>query len=257
VAGACLTLSITIPGHASTLAGPQRGLGGASPAAHPTIRLAHVAGTGGGDERLIAQLRLGNETAFRTLVKRHDGAMRRVAFSYVRDASVADEVVQETWLAVIRGLDRFEARSSLKTWIFSILVKRAQSRGVRERRTTPFSALATYDEETGATVDPERFLPADHAAAGYWALTPNRFFELPEDRLLAEETTRLVAEAISRLPTRQQQVISLRDVDGWEADEVCESLGLSAANQRVLLHRARSAVRSELEEYFGAEVVAS
>jgi RNA polymerase sigma-70 factor (ECF subfamily) len=216
-----------------------------------------VVGTGRSNERLIAELRSGDETAFRTLVKRHDGAMRRVAFAYVRNVSVADEVVQETWLAVIKGLDRFEARSSLKTWIFSILVKRAQSRDVRERRTTPFSSLATQDGETGATVDPERFLPADHAAAGYWALTPNRFFELPEDRLLAEETTRLVAEAISRLPARQQQVISLRDVEGWEAEEVCNSLGLSAANQRVLLHRARAAVRGDLEEYFGAEVVAS
>jgi RNA polymerase sigma-70 factor, ECF subfamily len=222
-----------------------------------TIRLAPVAGGGRSDERLIAQLRSGDETAFRTLVRRHDRAMRRVAFSYVGNASVADEVVQETWLAVIKGLDRFEARSSLKTWVFSILVRRAQSRGVRERRTMPFSSLSTHDEETGGTVDPERFLPADHAAAGYWALTPNRFFELPEDRLLAEETTRLVTEAISRLPARQQQVISLRDIEGWDAQEVCDSLGLSAANQRVLLHRARAAVRGELEEYFGAEVVAS
>lgn len=203
---------------------------------------------------MIRALKSGDEAAFCALVKRHGATMRRVARTFVSDASVADEVVQETWLGVIRGLDRFEGRSSLKTWIFSILVKRAQSRGARERRTTPFSALVRGDHDEVPTVDPDRFLPADHAAAGYWSLTPNRFFELPEDRLLAAETAQLVEEAICRLPARQQQVIRLRDVDGWDADEVCESLELSAANQRVLLHRARAAVRAELEQYF-AEVV--
>jgi RNA polymerase sigma-70 factor (ECF subfamily) len=199
---------------------------------------------------MLAQLRAGDEMAFRELVKCHDRAMRRIALSFVRTPSVADEVVQETWLAVIQGLARFEGRSSLKTWIFRILVNRAQSRGVREQRTTPFSSLSAADEEDGPTVDPDRFLPAGHAAAGYWSITPSRFFELPEDRLLAAETSALVASAIEKLPDRQQQVIRLRDVEGWEADEVCESLGLSPANQRVLLHRARAAVRAGLEEYF-------
>jgi RNA polymerase sigma-70 factor (ECF subfamily) len=204
---------------------------------------------------MLVALKAGDETAFGMLVKRHDRAMRRVAYSFVSNVSVADEVVQETWLAVIRGLERFEGRSSLKTWIFSILVKRAQSRGVRERRTVPFSSLAGRDEDQTSTVDPDRFLPPEHAAAGYWSLSPSRFFDLPEDRLLATETAERVADAISRLPARQQQVIRLRDVEGWDADEVCESLELSAANQRVLLHRARAAVRAELERYFATELV--
>jgi RNA polymerase sigma-70 factor (ECF subfamily) len=206
------------------------------------------------EERLLARLRAGDETAFRELVTRHDRAMKRIALTFVRSSSVADEVVQETWLAVIKGLDRFEGRSSLKTWIYRILANRAQSRGAREQRTTPFSSLAPADEDDGPTVDPDRFLPTGDATAGYWSVTPSRFFELPEDRMLAAETSALVAAAIAQLPARQQQVIRLRDVDGWEAEEVCESLDLSPANQRVLLHRARSAVRASLEEYF-TEVV--
>lgn len=201
-------------------------------------------------EVMLARLRAGDEMAFRELVKCHDRAMRRIALSYVRTPSVADEVVQETWLAIIQGLGRFEGRSSLKTWMFRILVNRAQSRGVREQRTTPFSSLSADDAEGGPTVDPDRFLPAGHAAAGYWSVTPSRFFELPEDQMLAAETSALVAAAIQKLPDRQRQVITLRDIEGWDADEVCQSLGLSAANQRVLLHRARAAVRAELEEYF-------
>jgi RNA polymerase sigma-70 factor (ECF subfamily) len=199
---------------------------------------------------VLARLRAGDEQAFRELVKCHDRAMRRIALSYVRTPSVADEVVQETWLAIIQGLGRFEGRSSLKTWMYRILVNRAQSRGVREQRTTPFSSLSADDDENGPTVDPDRFLPAGHAAAGYWSVTPSRFFELPEERMLAEETSALVAAAIEKLPDRQRRVITLRDIEGWDADEVCEGLELSAANQRVLLHRARAAVRAELEEYF-------
>jgi RNA polymerase sigma-70 factor (ECF subfamily) len=206
------------------------------------------------EERLLTRLRAGDETAFRELVKCHDRAMKRIALTFVRSPSVADEVVQETWLAVIKGLERFEGRSSLKTWIFRILANRAQSRGAREQRTTPFSSLAPSDALEGPTVDPDRFLPAGHAAAGYWSVTPSHFFELPEDRLLAAETSALVAAAIEQLPDRQQQVIRLRDVEGWDAEEVCTCLELSQANQRVLLHRARSAVRARLEEYF-TEVV--
>lgn len=182
--------------------------------------------------------------------------MRRVALSFVPTASIADEVVQETWLAVIRGLSRFEGRCSLKTWIFRILVNRAQSRGARERRITPMSSLLDADNEAGGTVDPERFLPPGSTFDGYWAVSPTRFFELPEERLLARETVELVAEAIAALPTRQRQVIQLRDVEGWEAEEVCESLTLSAANQRVLLHRARAAVRVALESHFSEVTLA-
>jgi RNA polymerase sigma-70 factor, ECF subfamily len=213
-----------------------------------------VGGVTSNEDVLLTRLRAGEETAFRELVKQHDRTMRRIALSFVQTASVADEVVQETWLAVIRGLDRFEGRSSLKTWIFRILVNRAQSRGVRERRTTPFSSLASTDDEPGCTVDPERFVPPGHTSAGYWVTPPSRFFELPEERLLAAETAELIERSISALPLRQQQVIRLRDVDGWDAQEVCESLDISPANQRVLLHRARAAVRAAMEAHF-SEVV--
>lgn len=206
---------------------------------------------GATESDLVARLRAGDELAFRELVKRHDRAMRRIALTFVQTPSVADEVVQESWLAVIRGLAAFEGRSSLKTWIFRILVNRAQSRGMRERRVTPFSSVIGHElQEESATVDASCFLPAGSTFDGYWAVSPSRFFQLPEERLLSGETTRLVAEAIDALPPRQQQVIRLRDIDGWEAEEVCESLGISAANQRVLLHRARAAVRAALEDHF-------
>jgi RNA polymerase sigma-70 factor, ECF subfamily len=207
------------------------------------------------ESAVLERLRAGDEMAFRELVARNDAAMRRVARTCVSSAAVADEVVQEAWLAIIEGLDRFEGLCSLKSWMFTILVNRARTRGVREQRTTPFSALVDAEGDDGPTVDPDRFLPPGHPVAGYWSMTPNHFFELPEDRLLAEETRRQVAEAIRRLPVRQRQVISLRDVEGWDAEEVCECLGLTAANQRVLLHRARAAVRAELEEYLAGEVV--
>jgi RNA polymerase sigma-70 factor (ECF subfamily) len=205
------------------------------------------------EDALIARLQAGDEAAFRELVMRHDRAMRRLALSYVRTVAAADEVVQETWLAVIRGLGKFERRSSLKTWIFRILVNRAQTRGARDRRVVPFSSLAPEDQDPA--VDPERFLPPGHPVAGYWSTIPNRFFELPEDRLLADEAKGLIAEAIAGLPDRQRRVIELRDVEGWESEEVCESLGLSPENQRVLLHRARSTVRAILEEYFTPQAV--
>jgi RNA polymerase sigma-70 factor (ECF subfamily) len=180
--------------------------------------------------------------------------MTRAARSFVSTAAVADEVVQDTWLAVIQGLDKFESRSSLKTWIFRILANQARTRGVREQRTTPFSSVVEEEEDRPA-VDPGRFLEAGNAFAGYWSVPPSRFFDLPEDQLLAAETTALVAQAISELPARQQEVIRLRDVEGWEAAEVCEGLGISEANQRVLLHRARAHVRSQMESHF-SEVVA-
>jgi len=213
-----------------------------------------VGATGSDEGVLLARLRAGDEAAFRDLVSAHHRAMRRVALSYVQTPAAADEVVQETWLAVIRGLSRFEGRSSLKTWIFRILVNRAQTRGARERRIVPFSALAP-DGDAGPTVDPDRFLPPGHPVAGYWSLTPSRFFELPEERLLATEVSALIAETIAGLPERQRRVIELRDVEGWDAEEVCASLRLTAANQRVLLHRARSAVRAVLEDYSAVQVV--
>jgi RNA polymerase sigma-70 factor, ECF subfamily len=205
---------------------------------------------------LLARLRAGDEIAFREFVKRHDPAMRRLALSFVQTASVADEVVQETWLAVIRGLGKFEGRCSLKTWIFRILVNRARSRGARESRITPFSSLVDAEHDLGPTVDPSRFQPPGSAFEGYWAVTPSRFFDLPEEQLLARETTELVGRAIDALPPRQQQVIRLRDIEGCDAEEVCQSLGLTGANQRVLLHRARAAVRAALEAHFSEVAVA-
>ena len=207
------------------------------------------------DEDLVTRLRAGDETAFRSLVRQHHRGMTRVARSFVSTAAIADEVVQDTWLAVIRGIDKFEGRSSLKTWIFRILINQAKTRGVREQRTTPFSSV-TAEEDAGPTVDPGRFVEPGHEFAGYWSVPPSRFFELPEERLLAAETRALVARAISELPARQQQVIRLRDVEGWEAAEVCEGLGISEGNQRVLLHRARAHVRSQMEAHF-SEVVAT
>jgi RNA polymerase sigma-70 factor, ECF subfamily len=208
----------------------------------------------GEEAELVKRLRAGEESAFRELVKRHNGAMRRIALSYVQTPSIADEVVQETWLAVIRGLGRFEGRSSLKTWIFRILANRAQSRGAREQRITPFSSLLGAEDDHEGTVDADRFIPPGSAFSGYWCVPPTRFFDLPEERLLADETTALIGTAIAALPTRQQQVIRLRDVEGWSSEEVCEGLDISAANQRVLLHRARAAVRAALESHFSEAV---
>jgi RNA polymerase sigma-70 factor, ECF subfamily len=196
------------------------------------------------ERSLVEALRRREEGAFVSLLERHSGSMKRIARLYVRTDSVADEVVQETWLAVIEGVDRFEGRSSLRTWIFSILTNIAKTRADQERRTLPFSALGDPGDE-GPAVDPERFSPTDH-----WASPPRSFGQLPEDRLLAGETLAIVERAIEALPASQQAVITLRDVEGWNAKEVCNVLELSETNQRVLLHRARSKVRRALEEYF-------
>jgi RNA polymerase sigma-70 factor, ECF subfamily len=166
----------------------------------------------------------------------------------VRTPAVADEVVQEAWLQVVRNISRFEGRSSLKTWIFRILTNAAWKRAEREGRTIPLSALVGADDE--AAVDPARFLDERHDRwPGHWSTPPARWDELPEERLLGRETLDRVARAIDRLPVLQQQVIVLRDIEGWESGEVCDLLELTEANQRVLLHRARSKVRAALESY--------
>jgi RNA polymerase sigma-70 factor, ECF subfamily len=206
-----------------------------------------------GEVALVEALRDGDERAFRSLIERHHASLVRIARLYVGTPAVAEEVAQETWLAVLEGLNRFEGRSSLKTWIFSILTNRAKTRALRERRSIPFSALG--DDEPGEpAVEPERFLPADDPrAAGHWVSFPRAFGDLPEERLLAGETVALIERTIERLPPGQRAVISLRDVEGWGPDEVCNALDLSETNQRVLLHRARSAVRAALERYFDEE----
>jgi RNA polymerase sigma-70 factor, ECF subfamily len=202
------------------------------------------------DEELLRRLRAGDEAAFMELVDRYGPLMLRIALSHVSSRAVAEEVVQEAWLGVLKGLDRFEGRSSLKTWIMRIVANQARTRGERERRSVPLSALSPEGKEPA--VDPSRFRPNDDPMyPGGWALPPQRW-ELPEERLLAGETLGLVRDAISRLPPRQQEVIVLRDVEGWEPEEVSDALGLTAGNQRVLLHRARSKVRNELEGYLAA-----
>lgn len=204
------------------------------------------------DERgLVAALRAGDEAAFMALVERWHGSMLRVAGAYVPSAAVAEEVVQETWLAVLGGIDGFEERSALKTWVFRILSNRAKTRGERERRSVPFSSLASAEAGGGApSVDPDRFLAADHERIpGHWNTADGRGPRaLPEERLLEREALAALARAIGDLPEAQRTVISLRDVEGWDAEEVCALLGISGGNQRVLLHRARSKVRAEVEE---------
>ncbi len=210
------------------------------------------------DAELLAGLRRGDELAFRTLVGRYNATMLRVARLHIRDAQAAEEVVQETWLAVIKGLDRFEGRSSLKTWLFSILSNRAKTRGVTEARSRPFSAFAAADaagEEPA--VDAERFQRPGDPHPRHWAAPPVRWETLPDERLLSLETRECIAAAIEQLPPAQRAVIQLRDIEGWEADEVCELLELSSGNQRVLLHRARSKVRGALERYLGDDVMSA
>jgi RNA polymerase sigma-70 factor (ECF subfamily) len=201
--------------------------------------------------RWLEALRRGDEAAFVALLDRYHASLLRLAMLYVSNRAVAEEVVQETWLGVLQGLSRFEARSSLKTWIFHILMNRAKTRAQREGRSVPFSALANpQDEPDEPAVDPDRFLPADHPRwPHHWASPPQSWGDLPEERLLAQETRAHIQQAIDALPASQREVIALRDVEGWSAGEVCNVLGLSEANQRVLLHRARSKVRRTLEQY--------
>jgi RNA polymerase sigma-70 factor (ECF subfamily) len=202
---------------------------------------------------LCAALRRGDEAAFASVVGLYHAPLRRLALSYVRSAAVADEVVQETWLAVIRGIHSFEERSSLKTWIFRILANTAKTRAERENRTVPLSALSPDDaDDDEPSVDPNRFFDQQHARwPGHWASPPARWEELPEEHLSGRATLDALKAAIEQLPSKQRQVIVLRDIEGWEADEVCDLLELSDANQRVLLHRARSQVRQALEEQLG------
>ena len=204
------------------------------------------------DEGLIAALCRGDAAAFARLVDRHSPAMIRVAMAYVPSRAAAEEAVQETWIAVMRGIDGFEGRASLKTWIFRILANVAMRAGARERRSVPFSALAEAESTGEPSVDPDRFLPADHELfPGHWAIMPARW-PTPEERLLAGESREVIASAIAELPVAQRTVIALRDVEGWSSEEVCEALEISAGNQRILLHRARSRVRNAIERYHDA-----
>lgn len=206
----------------------------------------------GEDQALVAALCRGDADAFATLVDRHSPAMIRVAMAYVPTRATAEEAVQETWIGVMRGIDGFEGRASLKTWIFRILTNVAMRNGARERRSMPFSALAEAENSGEPSVDPDRFLPADHELfPGHWTIMPARW-PTPEEGLLAGETREVITAAIAELPAAQRTVIALRDVEGWTSEEVCEALEISAGNQRILLHRARSRVRNAIESYYGA-----
>jgi RNA polymerase sigma-70 factor, ECF subfamily len=197
------------------------------------------------DRSLLMRLRAGDEAAFMELVDRYDSQLRRLARTFVRTDALADDVVQETWLGVIKGLQGFEERSSLKTWIFRILANRARTRAVREARQIPFSSLAPQDEE-GPSVDPDNFQD------GGWRQPPGRFDTEPETNLLTGELRGRLAAAIDTLPEQQRTVITLRDVAGLEGPEVADLLGISEGNQRVILHRARSSVRQQLTGYLEA-----
>jgi RNA polymerase sigma-70 factor (ECF subfamily) len=205
-----------------------------------------VAGTAT-EEKLVESLRAGDESAFRELVQEYQPSLVRVARIYVSNQAAAEDVAAETWLGVLKGLDRFEGRSSLRTWIFRILTNIAKTRAVRDGRTLPFSALQEPARVPEPAVDADRFLDPEHPRwPGHWAVKPEAW---PEEALLAAETRERLLEAIEALPATQRAVISLRDIEGWSSEEVRNALDLSETNQRVLLHRARSKVRAALEEY--------
>jgi RNA polymerase sigma-70 factor (ECF subfamily) len=208
------------------------------PAGHEAVR----------DEEttLVERLREGDERAFEEAVVALFPAMFAVARGYVRTPSVAEEVVQEAWIAVLAGIDRFEGRSSLRTWVLRIVANIGSDRAVREARSLPFSSVAIDDEPL---VDPDRFLGPTDPYPGGWRSFPSDWRTLPEPRLLGRETLELVARAIAELPEAQRVVITLRDVTGCDAREVSEVLGISQGNQRVLLHRARVRVRAQLERH--------
>ncbi len=198
------------------------------------------------EEALVAALRTGDADAFRELVRTHHAGLVRLARLYA-PASVVDEVVQETWVGVIRGLDQFEGRSSLKTWIHRILLNQARRRGSREARSIPFAPDELLPGP-GSVVASDR-LQHPELGSGYWPDTPPPWDSHPEGRLLGREVREVVQAAIDRLPRAQRVVITLRDVEGWSSAEVCDVLDLTAVNQRALLHRARVAVRDIIEEY--------
>ena len=201
--------------------------------------------------QVVEALRRGDEDAFMALVEQYHNAMIRLAMMYVRDRAVAEEVVQDTWLDVLRAIHRFEGRASLKTWIFRILTNSAKTRGQREGRTIAIAWQEGLDDEPA--VSPDRFLPADHTQwPHHWSAAgkPTAWGDEIEEQLASEETRAYIQQVIATLPPGPREVITLRDVEGWPSDEVCNVLGISETNQRVLLHRARAKVRRALEQYF-------
>ena len=203
------------------------------------------------DEALLVRLRAGHEDAFVELVDRYHAQMVRLALSFVSSHSVAEEVAQEAWLGVLKGLDHFEGRSSLKTWIFRILTNTAKTRGQRESRIVPFASLGGTDGDgEDAEFDLERFHPPGDALAGHWMSPPGEWETSPEDLMLSGEVRAQIEGAMAKLGPSQREVMRLRDIEGWSSEEVCNVLELTETNQRVLLHRARTKVRQALAQYF-------
>lgn len=228
-----------------------------NPIAHaPRFRVNGVPDIGGtlhdaglpADSVIVARLRAGDELMFAALLDAWSPGMLRVARSYVADDHTAEDVLQDSWLGVLRGIGAFEARSSLRTWTYRILINTAKTRGVRDARTIPISSLAPTEEDFGPTVDPARFRGQDDAYPGHWREFPPAW-PSPETEAVAHEIRDHLAQALALLPARQRLVITLRDVHGYTTEEVCTVLDVTAANQRVLLHRARAAVRASLEQY--------
>ena len=203
------------------------------------------------DLALVERLRGGDETAFMMLVEQHQAAMLRIARMYVATPAAAEEAVQEAWLGILKGLDRFEGRSSLRTWMYRIVANVAKTRGQRDGRSIPFSSLEGLDEGSG--VDPEWFQAASERAPGGWRSFPEDWGAIPDERLAARETLAAIGRAIDQLPPMQAEVLRLRDVLGWSSEEVRNALDLSETNQRVLLHRARGRVRRALHGYLFEE----
>lgn len=203
------------------------------------------------DERDLAALRAGDEDVFARLVDEYGPGLLRLAMSYVGDRATAEDVVQETWIGLLGSLDRFEGRASLKTWTFRILVNVARKRRDRDHRSVPVADLGGGEPALG----PQRFHGSNARSPGHWIEFPNPWDLSPEDRVVSGELMTRVQSAIAKLPPSQRAVITLRDIEGWDAEEVCNALGLSGTNQRVLLHRARSKVRAALERYLDQQAV--
>lgn len=208
-----------------------------------------MTGTAEQESALVAALRSGDEAVFATLVDQYTPSMLRVARGYVPSHEIAEEVVQETWIALVKGIVKFEGRSSLRTWLFAVMINIAKARGIRERRDAD-AAIAAF---TGGTVDPARFRAGDDPWPGHWKDNdePSPFPDTPEGSVLGDELVAVARRALDQLPERQKMVVTLRDMLGFDSDEVCELLDISVANQRVLLHRGRAVVRRALEAYLG------
>jgi RNA polymerase sigma-70 factor (ECF subfamily) len=203
---------------------------------------------------LLERLRQGDEAAFQVLVDRYHAGMVRLAMAFVANRAAAEDVAQEAWLGVLRGLPTFEGRSSLRTWIYRIVMNRAKTRGLRDGRTISFTDLGQTSAEADDTNESsEYFIAPGQARAGHWISSPHSWQELPEERMLALEVRNIIHQEIAHLPESQRAVISLRDLEGWSSPEVCNVLGLSETNQRVLLHRARARIRHSLEQYLAPD----